>query len=105
MNARPFIVALDGPAGVGKSTLAKRVAEALGVAYLDTGAMFRTVALHVAKSLGNADAAETPAEGPKLQALLKQCIFSLQGVGDQTRLLCNSKVVGDEIRSEEKRRA
>jgi len=101
MNARPFIVALDGPAGVGKSTLAKRVAEALGVAYLDTGAMFRTVALHVAKSLGNTDAAETPAEGPKLQALLKQCIFSLQGVGDQTRLLCNSKVVGDEIRSEE----
>ena len=101
MNARPFIVALDGPAGVGKSTLARRVAEALGVAYLDTGAMFRTVALHVAQSLGNADAAEAPAEGPELQALLKQCIFSLQGVGDRTRLLCNNKVVGDEIRSEE----
>ena len=43
----PFIVTIDGPAGVGKSTLAKRVAAALGVAYLDTGAMFRTVALAV----------------------------------------------------------
>ena len=43
----PFIVTMDGPAGVGKSTLAKQVAAALGVAYLDTGAMFRTVALAV----------------------------------------------------------
>jgi len=97
VNARPFIVALDGPAGVGKSTLAQRVAEALGVAYLDTGAMFRTVALHVTKSLGSI----STAEGPELQALLEQCLFSLQGVGDQTRLLCNGRAVGDEIRSEE----
>jgi len=91
-----FIVTLDGPAGVGKSTLARRVAEALGVAFLDTGAMFRTIALHVAKSPN-----KELAEGPQLQALLEQCLFSLQGVGDQTRLLCNNKAVGDEIRSEE----
>jgi cytidylate kinase len=101
MNTRPFIVTMDGPAGVGKSTLAKRVAEALGVAYLDTGAMFRTVALHTAKSLGKAKTLETPVEGPALQALLKQCVFSLQGSGDRTRLLCNNRAVGDEIRSEE----
>ena len=95
-----FIVTLDGPAGVGKSTLARRLAAALAIPYLDTGAMFRTIALHVARSLGSA-AAETPTEGSGLQALLEQCLFSLQGVGDQTRLLCNGKAVGDEIRSEE----
>jgi cytidylate kinase len=39
------IVAIDGPAGSGKSTTAKRVADALGWLYLDTGAMYRTIAL------------------------------------------------------------
>ena len=105
MNSAPFIITMDGPAGVGKSTLARRVAESLGVAYLDTGAMFRTVALHIAKSRGGAsapkDSTEVPLEGPELQSLLKQCVFSLQGSGDKTRLLCNGRAVGDEIRSEE----
>ena len=40
MANQPFIVTLDGPAGVGKTTLARSVAAKLGVAYLDTGAMF-----------------------------------------------------------------
>lgn len=38
-------VAIDGPAGAGKSTVARRVAERLGLAYIDTGAMYRVVAL------------------------------------------------------------
>ncbi len=45
MNAHPVIVAIDGPAGSGKSTTARRVAEKLGFLYLDTGAMYRAVAL------------------------------------------------------------
>lgn len=40
----PVIVAIDGPAGAGKSTVARRVAAALGFTYIDTGAMYRAVA-------------------------------------------------------------
>lgn len=41
-----FAIAVDGPAGSGKSTVAKEVAGKLGIIYVDTGAMYRTVALH-----------------------------------------------------------
>ena len=42
---RAVVVAIDGPAGAGKSTIARRVAEKLGFVYIDTGAMYRAVAL------------------------------------------------------------
>ena len=42
---KPFILAIDGPAGAGKSTTARAVAAALGFAYLDSGALYRCVAL------------------------------------------------------------
>lgn len=45
MSRRPFVLAIDGPAGAGKSTTAKAVAAALGFAYLDSGALYRCVAL------------------------------------------------------------
>src|SRR5512141_2831192 len=43
--ARPYIVAIDGPAGAGKSTASRLVASRLGFAMVDTGAIYRTVAL------------------------------------------------------------
>lgn len=43
----PVVVAIDGPSGVGKSTAARRLSRRLGVPYLDTGAMYRAVALEV----------------------------------------------------------
>ncbi|MFZ5828085.1 MAG: (d)CMP kinase [Bacillota bacterium] len=43
--SRPLIIAIDGPAGAGKSTLAKIVADRLGYLYVDTGAMYRALAL------------------------------------------------------------
>ena len=42
-----FSIAIDGPAGAGKSTIARKLAERLGAIYLDTGAMYRTVALYM----------------------------------------------------------
>jgi cytidylate kinase len=47
VSARAFVVALDGPAGAGKSTVARAVAARLGVEYLDTGAMYRAVTFAV----------------------------------------------------------
>ena len=44
-SVAPLIVALDGPAGAGKSTVAKMVAERAGLSLVDTGAIYRTVAL------------------------------------------------------------
>ena len=44
MFMKKIVVAIDGPAGAGKSTIAKLVAEKLGYAYIDTGAMYRSVA-------------------------------------------------------------
>jgi cytidylate kinase len=41
---KPMIIAIDGPAGAGKSTIARRVAKKLGILYVDTGAMYRAVA-------------------------------------------------------------
>jgi CMP/dCMP kinase len=45
MSSKRIIVAIDGPAGAGKSTLAKRIASKLGFVYINTGAMYRAVAL------------------------------------------------------------
>jgi cytidylate kinase len=46
----PLIVAIDGPSGVGKSTAARRLAQRLGVPFLDTGAMYRAIGLKVLES-------------------------------------------------------
>lgn len=51
MNSTPVIVAIDGPAGAGKSTIARALASRLGVEYLDTGAMYRAVT-HAAMTRG-----------------------------------------------------
>ena len=92
MNA-PLIVTLDGPAGVGKTTLAKRVADALGLPYLDTGAMFRATAL----ALGDG-AKELPE--PELEQRLATLHFTLSGAGSASILALNGAPIGDEIRTE-----
>ncbi len=50
MIRMPRSIAIDGPAGAGKSTIAKKVSKQLGYIYLDTGAMYRTVALKAIRS-------------------------------------------------------
>jgi cytidylate kinase len=50
MGSKRLIIAIDGPAGAGKSTIAKKVADILGIEYIDTGAMYRAFTLKVLKS-------------------------------------------------------
>lgn len=91
--AAPLIVTLDGPAGVGKSTLAARLAGELGIAFLDTGAMFRAAAY----TLG--EGAWDWSQGI-LQQKLGEFEFTLRGSGKNTELLLNGQPLPQEIRSE-----
>ena len=93
MSSRLPVVTLDGPAGVGKTTLARRVAEGLGLSYLDTGAMFRCMALKL-----GAGAEALPEE--ELRARCAQWKFTLTGLGLQSTLFCNGEAVRGEVRTE-----
>jgi len=87
-------VTLDGPAGVGKSTIASRLAGELGIAFLDTGAMFRAAA----RTLG-----EGAWDWPQglLQQKLGDFEFTLRGSGKDTELLLNGQSLPEDIRSEQ----
>lgn len=87
------IVTVDGPAGVGKSTLAKKLAKELGIAYLDTGAMYRSLALRVGAAV--ADLPES-----KMHEEFAKYSYSLQKEGDEYALYCNGEKIRDEIRTE-----
>jgi CMP/dCMP kinase len=80
-----MLIAIDGPAGAGKSSVARAVAEALGFTYLDTGAMYRAVALV---------AADRGAEAAAVAQALK-----IEPTGD--RILVDGRDVTDEIRAPE----
>lgn len=93
MTAPLPVVTLDGPAGVGKTTLARRLAGALELPYLDTGAMFRSLALRLGP-----DATQLAPE--ELAARCAAWPFILEGTGAESRLSCAGVPVGDEIRTE-----
>jgi cytidylate kinase len=68
---RPLIIAIDGPSGVGKGTIAQKVADALGYHHVDTGAMYRAVAWH-ARQLGL-----DPGDEPAVAAAAASLSFEL----------------------------
>lgn len=85
-------IAIDGPAGAGKSTVAKVVADRLGYLYIDTGAMYRAVAL-LALEHG---VAFNDAEG--LTALIRGNEIALEPAASGCRVLINGKDVSRDIR-------
>jgi cytidylate kinase len=80
MAGKQVIVAIDGPAGAGKSTLAKRVAQRLGFLYINTGAMYRSVALWALRL--RIDLSDTQ----KLEELAKAAHIELDPAGDKVNL-------------------
>lgn len=88
------IITLDGPAGVGKSTIAKRLATELDLAYLDTGAMFRATAWKLGDGSWDWDEA-------RLEDSLSFLEFFLEGSGGESVLSLNNAPIGDEVRTEQ----
>ena len=88
-------IAIDGPAGAGKSTIAKRVAKELGFIYVDTGAMYRAMALYILRHGVNEK------EESAVAAVCDRIDVALRYVdGNQMVLLCGEDV-STEIRKEE----
>ena len=89
-------IAIDGPCGAGKSTVALAVAERLGGHYLDTGAMYRAVGLYML-SLGIA-----PDDAEKVPEALKNCLVDVSyDEENRQHTLLNGKDVSGEIRTPE----
>ena len=86
-----FIITLDGPAGAGKSTLAKSLAKELGFEFLDTGAMYRTVALASLREL------PFPPDDTKLKVILKNLNYHTE----DSRVFLNNEEVTETIRTKE----
>jgi cytidylate kinase len=88
-RTRP-IVAIDGPSGAGKSTVARRLANEFGFTYLNTGAMYRALALAVS-------AAGVTPDDPKLEEVIAPILKSLQIAFDGDRVMLNGRDVSSAI--------
>ena len=88
-------IALDGPAGAGKSSIAKLVAKKLSFVYLDTGAMDRTIALYVLKNQ------IAPSDEAAVVAKLDDIEITLSHKNGEQQIFLNGENVSKEIRKEE----
>ncbi len=88
-------IAIDGPAGAGKSTIAKLVAKELGNIYVDTGAMYRAMALYVLRS------GIDPADTALLEATADKADITIQHIGGEQHVILNGEDVSGLIRNEE----
>lgn len=87
------IVAIDGPAGVGKSTTSRRVAELLGLPHIDTGAMYRAMALKAERASVSLENEE------QLAILAADTTIDLEGSGPRQRVILDGRDVSGEIRT------
>lgn len=88
-------VAIDGPAGAGKSTLARRLAADLGYIYVDTGAMYRAIGLYALRAGADPHAEEA------VNTLLPQIRLKLDSIAGEQHIYLNDEDVSTAIRTEE----
>jgi len=98
MSEKREIVTIDGPSGVGKSTLSRQVAAALGYTYLDTGAMYRAVALYLQRL--QIDLSDEQAVRATLSALDLQ-LLPAEGENGDVGVVVGGQDVSSAIRSPE----
>lgn len=92
---RPLIVAIDGPAGAGKSSVSKILARRLGFTLVDTGAIYRCVALEARRQGIALD------DDPKLEVLLQGLTVTFHIEDDQNHVFIDGKDVSEAIRNPE----
>ena len=90
-----MIIAIDGPAGSGKSTLSRMLARALKLLYIDTGSMYRAVAL------ATIDAALDPANADAVTDLAQRVDINLDGDPDSLRVWLEGRDVTERIREDD----
>jgi len=88
-------IAIDGPSGAGKSTLAKALAAKLGIVYVDTGALYRTIGYYVRSK--DTD----PKDADAVAKLLPRITIELKYENGTQRVLLNGEDLGDRIRTPE----
>lgn len=90
-----FCVAIDGPAGAGKSTIAKKLAKELEFIYVDTGAMYRTIALYLIRNN------ISPEDEDKVKSALENIDVKLDYIDGAQQVFLNGENVSGLIRTEE----
>ena len=88
-------IAIDGPAGAGKSTIARKVSERLNILHLDTGAMYRAAGLFALRK------GIDPQKESEVNAMLEDMDISLDYKDGKQQTILNGKDVSGEIRTEE----
>ena len=89
-----MIIAIDGPSGSGKSTLGRMLARELNLLYIDTGSMYRAVALAVM------EAHVDPTNAEAVTALANSADIDLEGDPDSLKVLLDNRDVTEQIRTE-----
>ena len=90
-----FNIAIDGPAGAGKSTIARKIAKKLGFIYVDTGAMYRAMALYFLRNHINADHQE------EIEASCQNVNITIEYRNNEQCVILNGENVNGLIRTEE----
>ena len=99
-----LIITIDGPAGTGKSTVARELARKLGVDFLDTGAMYRAAALIAVEKLHAARATRDEFQGElgrRIVDEVRRIDMRFDWTKDPPELLCDGRGVMDRIRAED----
>lgn len=88
-------IAIDGPAGAGKSTIARKVAKTLSYIYVDTGAMYRAMALYIIRN------GISPEDSESISRICKDADISIEYRGGEQVVLLNGENVNPLLRTEE----